>query len=83
MTDLLTTDEVASMLRLDDPETVRRLARSGRLAAYRVAGKLLFSRAAVARFLDASRVRATPPSAPAPRKKADGSWRRAIQEPQP
>ena len=52
---LLTTEEVAEMLRID-PVTVRRLIGRGELAAYRIAGEYRFTEADLAQFLESQRV---------------------------
>lgn len=52
---LLTTEEVAELLRID-PVTVRRLVMRGELAAYRIAGEYRFSPAEVEKFLESQRV---------------------------
>jgi excisionase family DNA binding protein len=52
---LLTTEEVAEMLRID-PVTVRRLVGRGELAAYRIAGEYRFTAADLEKFLESQRV---------------------------
>lgn len=52
---LLTTEEVAEMLRID-PVTVRRLIGRGELAAYRIAGEYRFTEADLEQFLESQRV---------------------------
>jgi excisionase family DNA binding protein len=52
---LLTTEEVAELLRID-PVTVRRLIGRGELTAYRVAGEYRFSEADLEQFLESQRV---------------------------
>jgi excisionase family DNA binding protein len=52
---LLTTEEVAELLRLD-PVTVRRLVGRGELAAYRIAGEYRFTEADLEQFLQGQRV---------------------------
>jgi len=60
---LLTTEEVAELLRID-PVTVRRLVTRGDLVAYRIAGEYRFSPASVENFVESQRVVV---SAPGPR----------------
>jgi len=52
---LLTTEEVADLLRID-PVTVRRLIGRGELAAYRIAGEYRFAEADLEKFLESQRV---------------------------
>jgi excisionase family DNA binding protein len=52
---LLTTEEVAELLRID-PVTVRRLIMRGELTAYRIAGEYRFTPAGVANFVESQRV---------------------------
>jgi excisionase family DNA binding protein len=52
---LLTTEEVAELLRID-PVTVRRLIGRGELTAYRIAGEYRFSEADLEKFLESQRV---------------------------
>lgn len=52
---LLTTEEVAEVLRID-PVTVRRLVGRGELTAYRVAGEYRFTEADLGQFLESQRV---------------------------
>lgn len=52
---LLTTEEVAELLRID-PVTVRRLATRGELVAYRIAGEYRFTEAGVENFVESQRV---------------------------
>ena len=52
---LLTTEEVAELLRID-PVTVRRLIGRGELAAYRIAGEYRFTDADLEQFLESQRV---------------------------
>ena len=52
---LLTTEEVAELLRID-PVTVRRLVMRGELAAYRIAGEYRFTQVDVEQFLASQRV---------------------------
>jgi excisionase family DNA binding protein len=52
---LLTTEEVAELLRID-PVTVRRLIGRGELAAYRIAGEYRFTEADLEKFLESQRV---------------------------
>lgn len=52
---LLTTEEVAELLRID-PVTVRRLITRGELIAYRIAGEYRFTPAAVENFVESQRV---------------------------
>jgi excisionase family DNA binding protein len=52
---LLTTEEVAEVLRID-PVTVRRLVGRGELTAYRVAGEYRFTEADLEKFLESQRV---------------------------
>src|SRR5258708_16707739 len=52
---LLTTEEVAELLRID-PVTVRRLIMRGELTAYRIAGEYRFTPADVEKFLESQRV---------------------------
>lgn len=52
---LLTTEEVAELLRID-PVTVRRLILRGELTAYRIAGEYRFTAADVKHFVESQRV---------------------------
>lgn len=52
---LLTTEEVAELLRID-PVTVRRLVTRGDLIAYRIAGEYRFTLAGVEHFVESQRV---------------------------
>ena len=52
---LVTTEEVADLLRID-PVTVRRLIGRGELAAYRIAGEYRFAEADLEKFLESQRV---------------------------
>ncbi len=52
---LLTTEEVAELLRID-PVTVRRLVTRGGLTAYRIAGEYRFTPAGVENFVESQRV---------------------------
>ena len=52
---LLTTEEVADLLRID-PVTVRRLIGRGELAAYRIAGEYRFAETDLEKFLESQRV---------------------------
>jgi excisionase family DNA binding protein len=52
---LLTTEEVAELLRID-PVTVRRLVTRGELVAYRIAGEYRFTEAGVEDFVEKQRV---------------------------
>src|SRR6516162_6043181 len=52
---LLTTEEVAELLRID-PVTVRRLIMRGELTAYRIAGEFRFTPTGVEEFLESQRV---------------------------
>src|ERR1700694_2714999 len=52
---LLTTEEVAELLRID-PVTVRRLVMRGELTAYRIAGEYRFTEAGVESFVESQRV---------------------------
>ena len=52
---LLTTEEVAELLRID-PVTVRRLVTRGELIAYRIAGEYRFTEAGVENFVEKQRV---------------------------
>ena len=52
---LLTTEEVAELLRID-PVTVRRLVTRGELIAYRIAGEYRFAPAGVENFVESQRV---------------------------
>jgi excisionase family DNA binding protein len=61
---LLTTEEVAELLRVE-PVTVRRLIARGELGAYRIAGEYRFAPADVERFVEGQRVVVRP--APGPR----------------
>lgn len=55
MEQLLTTEEVAELLRID-PVTVRRLIGRGELTAYRIAGEYRFTSADLAKFVESQRV---------------------------
>ena len=55
MEPLLTTEEVAELLRID-PVTVRRLVIRGELLAYRIAGEYRFTLAGVENFIESQRV---------------------------
>ena len=55
MEHLLTTEEVADLLRID-PVTVRRLVTRGELTAYRIAGEYRFTEAGVESFVESQRV---------------------------
>src|SRR2546425_2052240 len=52
---LLTTEEVAELLRID-PVTVRRLVTRGELIGYRIAGEYRFTEAGVENFVESQRV---------------------------
>src|SRR5258708_37596616 len=52
---LLTTEEVAELLRID-PVTVRRLVTRGELIGYRIAGEYRFTLAGVESFVESQRV---------------------------
>lgn len=52
---LLTTEEVAELLRID-PVTVRRLVTRGELIAYRIAGEYRFTTAGIESFVESQRV---------------------------
>src|SRR5438876_4704992 len=52
---LLTTEEVAELLRID-PVTVRRLIGRGELTAYRIAGEYRFTPADLEKFIESQRV---------------------------
>lgn len=52
---LLTTEEVAELLRIE-PVTVRRLVTRGELVAYRIAGEYRFTQAGVENFVESQRV---------------------------
>ena len=52
---LMTTEEVAELLRID-PVTVRRLVTRGELTAYRIAGEFRFSPADLEKFIESQRV---------------------------
>ncbi len=52
---LLTTEEVAELLRID-PVTVRRLVTRGELVAYRIAGEYRFTPAGIENFVESQRV---------------------------
>jgi excisionase family DNA binding protein len=52
---LLTTEEVADLLRID-PVTVRRLVTRGELVAYRIAGEYRFTETGVENFVESQRV---------------------------
>ena len=53
---MLTTEEVAELLRID-PVTVRRLATRGELTAYRIAGEYRFTPAGVESFVESQRIK--------------------------
>ena len=55
MEPLMTTEEVAELLRID-PVTVRRLVMRGELVAYRIAGEYRFTMASVENFVESQRV---------------------------
>ena len=55
---LLTTEEVAELLRID-PVTVRRLVTRGELVGYRIAGEYRFTLAGVESFVESQRVAVT------------------------
>jgi excisionase family DNA binding protein len=57
---LMTTEEVAELLRID-PVTVRRLVTRGDLVAYRIAGEYRFTQVDVERFVESQRVVANIP----------------------
>jgi excisionase family DNA binding protein len=52
---LMTTEEVAELLRID-PVTVRRLIMRGELTAYRIAGEYRFTQADLEKFMESQRV---------------------------
>ena len=60
---LLTTEEVAELLRID-PVTVRRLVMRGELTAYRIAGEYRFTEAGVESFVESQRVVVNTPPGP-------------------
>jgi excisionase family DNA binding protein len=60
---LLTTEEVAELLRID-PVTVRRLVTRGELIAYRIAGEYRFTPAGVENFVERQRVVVSMPPEP-------------------
>jgi excisionase family DNA binding protein len=60
---LLTTEEVAELLRID-PVTVRRLVMRGELLAYRIAGEYRFTPAGVENFVESQRVMVNTPPGP-------------------
>jgi len=60
---LLTTEEVADLLRID-PVTVRRLVTRGELVAYRIAGEYRFTPADVGKFVESQRVVVSTPPGP-------------------
>lgn len=60
---LLTTEEVADLLRID-PVTVRRLVTRGELTAYRIAGEYRFSQESLERFVESQRVVVNTPPGP-------------------
>jgi excisionase family DNA binding protein len=60
---LLTTEDVADLLRLD-PVTVRRLVARGELSAYRVAGEYRFTPVGVREFVESQRVEVAGPNHP-------------------
>ena len=60
---LLTTEEVAELLRID-PVTVRRLVTRGELIAYRIAGEYRFTPAGVENFVESQRVVVSMPPGP-------------------
>ena len=53
---MLTTEEVAELLRID-AVTVRRLATRGELTAYRIAGEYRFTPAGVESFVESQRIK--------------------------
>ncbi len=57
---LMTTEEVAELLRID-VVTVRRLIMRGELPAYRIAGEYRFTQEGLEKFLESQRVAANPP----------------------
>ena len=60
---LLTTEEVAELLRID-PVTVRRLVTRGELIGYRIAGEYRFTEAGVENFVESQRVVVSMPPGP-------------------
>ena len=62
---LMTTEEVAELLRID-PVTVRRLVTRGDLVAYRIAGEYRFTSEAVERFVESQRVIVSKENVPTP-----------------
>src|SRR5215469_12673453 len=60
---LLTTEDVADLLRLD-PVTVRRLVARGELSAYRIAGEYRFTPMGVREFVESQRVEVEGPNHP-------------------
>jgi excisionase family DNA binding protein len=60
---LLTTEDVAELLRLD-PVTVRRLVARGELSAYRIAGEYRFTPMGVREFVESQRVEVEGPNQP-------------------
>jgi excisionase family DNA binding protein len=60
---LLTTEEVADLLRID-PVTVRRLVTRGELVAYRIAGEYRFTPSEVETFVKSQRVVVSMPPGP-------------------
>jgi excisionase family DNA binding protein len=60
---LMTTEEVAELLRID-PVTVRRLVTRGELVAYRIAGEYRFTPADVEQFVESQRVIVSMPPGP-------------------
>jgi ATP-dependent Clp protease ATP-binding subunit ClpC len=60
---LMTTEEVAELLRID-AVTVRRLVTRGELVAYRIAGEYRFTSAALENFVESQRVVVNPPPGP-------------------
>lgn len=63
---LLTTEDVADLLRLE-PVTVRRLVARGELSAYRIAGEYRFTPAGVKEFVESQRVEVAGPNHPGSR----------------
>src|SRR3981081_52793 len=60
---LLTTEEVAELLRIE-PVTVRRLVTRGELVGYRIAGEYRFTPAGVENFVESQRVIVNTPPGP-------------------
>lgn len=63
---MLTTEDVADLLRLD-PVTVRRLVARGELSAYRIAGEFRFTPTGVKDFVESQRVEVAGPQHPGSR----------------